>query len=85
MLLESSSMRLDITFMYNEASLYIGGIENKRLGRQLLMNEKIAYGNDVISTTENSRDQVRNRPQIYFGTNDLKGCLNGLFELVTNI
>lgn len=48
------------------------------------MNEKIAYGNDVISTTENSRDQVRNRPQIYFGTNDLKGCLNGLFELVTN-
>lgn len=42
------------------------------------------YGNDTIEHTESEREQVRTRPSVYFGTNDVHGALNGLFELITN-
>lgn len=42
------------------------------------------YGNDTLEETVGERNQVRTRPAIYFGTNDVKGCLNGVLEIVTN-
>jgi len=42
------------------------------------------YGNESIETIDNERDQVRQRPTIFFGTNDVRGCAHGTFELVTN-
>lgn len=48
------------------------------------LNATLSYGNDVISTTEAERDQVRERPTIYFGTDDVKGALNAVMEIVTN-
>lgn len=42
------------------------------------------YGNETIEHTESEREQVRTRPAVYFGTNDVHGALNGLFEIITN-
>ena len=42
------------------------------------------YGNSSIETIDTEREQVRKKPTIYFGTNDVKGCAHGVFELVTN-
>ena len=42
------------------------------------------YGNMDIETIDTEREQVRKKPTIYFGTNDVKGCAHGTFELVTN-
>ena len=46
--------------------------------------KKNYYGNESIETIDTERDQVRQKPTIYFGTNDVKGCAHGTFELVTN-
>lgn len=42
------------------------------------------YGNDALEETVGERNQVRSRPQVYFGTNDVKGCMHGVLEIVTN-
>ena len=42
------------------------------------------YGNDTLEATLGERQQVRTRVPLYFGTNDVKGCLNGVFEIATN-
>lgn len=42
------------------------------------------YGNDTLEETVGERNQVRTRPQVYFGTNDVKGCMHGVLEIVTN-
>lgn len=42
------------------------------------------YGNDTLEETVGERNQVRTRPQVYFGTNDARGCMHGVMELVTN-
>ena len=46
--------------------------------------KKNYYGNSSIETIDTERDQVRQKPTIYFGTNDVRGCAHGTFELVTN-
>ena len=42
------------------------------------------YGNDTIKKTEKERDQVRERPNVFFGTDDVYGALNAPMELVVN-
>lgn len=49
-----------------------------------IRNKDGSYGNDVIQTMDTEREQVRNRPGNYFGTNGEEGCAHGLFEIVTN-
>ena len=45
---------------------------------------KLSYGNDTLDTIDGERDQVRSKPSIYFGTDDVIGALNGVLEIVTN-
>lgn len=47
-------------------------------------NTEQYYGNDTMEETIGERDQVRTRPSIYFGSNDLRGALTGVFEIITN-
>lgn len=49
-----------------------------------VLNTHEGYGDDVIRTTEDPRDQVRERAPIYFGTDDIKGAVNAVMEIVTN-
>ena len=49
------------------------------------MSENIvSYGSNALEETEDPREQVQTRPSMYFGTNDVQGCLNGVMEIVTN-
>lgn len=47
-------------------------------------NMDLSYGNEVIRTTEDARDQVRERPSVFFGTDDVYGALNAPMEIITN-
>lgn len=43
-----------------------------------------SYGNDTIEETLGERNQVRTRPQIYFGGTDVIGAMHAVLEIITN-
>lgn len=48
------------------------------------MNETKHYGNDTLEETLGERNQVRTRPQVYFGNTDVRGAMQSVLEIITN-
>ena len=42
-----------------------------------------SYDNNSISSLKGP-DQVRQRPAVIFGTNDIQGCAHSVFEIIAN-
>lgn len=49
-----------------------------------MSENKQHYGNDTLEETLGERNQVRTRPQVYFGNTDVRGAMHGVLEIVTN-
>ena len=47
------------------------------------MAKKASYGNDDISALKGA-DQVRKRPAVIFGSDDIEGCQHSVFEILSN-
>ncbi len=47
------------------------------------MEKNTAYGNDSISTLKGA-ERVREKPEVFFGSNSLDGCVHAFFEILSN-
>ncbi len=47
------------------------------------MAKKVSYGNDDIVSLKGP-DQVRKRPAVIFGSDDIEGCQHSVFEILSN-
>lgn len=46
-------------------------------------NRKKEYSNESIRALKGP-DRVRRRPGVIFGSDDLSGCIHGVFEIISN-